>query len=66
MVVSHPTDKDHDDYPDSWALAVWGTSFKGEVNNTETVTNKFTAKSNSQIKGVRTRNRITAKGDKLC
>lgn len=61
MVVSHPTDKDHDDYPDSWALAVWGTSFKGEVNNTETVTNKFTAKSNSQIKGVRTRNRITAK-----
>nr|DAH50380.1 MAG TPA: Terminase [Caudoviricetes sp.] len=61
MVVSHLTDKDHDDYPDSWALAVWGTSFKGEVNNTETVTNKFTAKSNSQIKGVRTRNRITAK-----
>lgn len=61
MVVSHPTDKDHDDYPDSWALAVWGTSFRGEVNNTETSNNRFTAKTKNQRKGVTTRNRITAK-----
>ena len=35
MVVSHPDEKNaHDDYPDSWALAVWGTSFATELNNT--------------------------------
>lgn len=61
MVVSHSSEKVHDDYPDSWALAVWGTSFKGEVNNTETVKNRFTAKSNNQIRGTKMRNRYTAK-----
>lgn len=61
MVVSHATDKDHDDYPDSWALSVWGTSFRGEVNNTETLNNKFTDKTANQIIGVKTRNKITAR-----
>lgn len=61
MIVAHPDDKTHDDYPDSWALAVWGTSFKGEVNNTETVKNRFTAKTNNQIRGTKMKNRITAK-----
>lgn len=61
MVVAHSTENDHDDYPDSWALAVWGASFRGEVNNTETVKNKFTGRTNNQVKDVRMRNRITAK-----
>lgn len=61
MVVAHPNESTHDDYPDSWALAVWGTSSKGEVNNTETVRNKFTAKTPQQTKGMRMRNKVTAK-----
>ena len=37
LVVSHPDERGaHDDYPDSWALAVWGTKDKGQVDNTET------------------------------
>ena len=37
LVVSHPDSRTaHDDYPDSWALAVWGTKDVGQVDNTET------------------------------
>lgn len=37
LVVSHPNERGaHDDYPDSWALAVWGTKDAGQVDNTET------------------------------
>ena len=37
LVVSHPDERNaHDDYPDSWALALWGTKDKGQVDNTET------------------------------
>lgn len=37
LVVSHPDERGaHDDYPDSWALAVWGTKDAGQVDNTET------------------------------
>lgn len=37
MVVSHPDEKGaHDDYPDSWALAVWGARDPGHVDETET------------------------------
>lgn len=62
MVVAHPDEKNaHDDYPDSWALAVWGTSFATEVNNTETVKNRFTERSKNQNKQMIMRNRITAK-----
>lgn len=62
MVVSHPDEKNaHDDYPDSWALAVWGSSFATEVNNTETVRNRFTERTKNQNKQIVQRNRITAK-----
>lgn len=37
MVVSHPPERGaHDDYPDSWALAVWGARDRGQVDMTET------------------------------
>lgn len=62
MIVAHPDEKDaHDDYPDSWALAVWGTSFETEVNNTETVRNRFTERNKNQNKQVKMRNKVTAK-----
>lgn len=63
LVVSHPNERGaHDDYPDSWALAVWGTKDKGQVDNTET-------KTRSQVMGItqreqsvfRSRNRKTAR-----
>lgn len=62
LVVSHPDERGaHDDYPDSWALAVWGTKDAGQVDNTET-------QSRSEVLGVhknntvfRRRNRVTAR-----
>lgn len=37
LVVSHPDERGaHDDYCDSWALAVWGAKTPGIVDNTET------------------------------
>lgn len=37
LVVSHPDERGaHDDYPDSWALSVWGTKDAGQIDNTET------------------------------
>jgi hypothetical protein len=62
MVVAHPDEKDaHDDYPDSWALAVWGCSYAGEVNETETKKNKFTEKSKNEQQFAKSKNRMTAK-----
>ena len=62
LVVSHPDERGaHDDYPDSWALAVWGCSFTGEVNNTETNRNKFTEKSNMEKRYYSRRNRLTSR-----
>lgn len=63
LVVSHPDEKNaHDDYCDSWALAVWGCSFQGEVDRTETrKQNKFTEKTKNEIASYRRRNRMTAK-----
>ena len=63
LVVSHPDEKGaHDDYPDSWALAVWGCGFRGEVDRTESrATNKFTEKSKNEIASYRRRNRMTAR-----
>lgn len=62
LVVSHPEEKGaHDDYPDSWALAVWGCSFAGEVNNTETRKNKFTERTNNERRYCNRRNRLTGK-----
>ena len=63
LVVSHPDERGaHDDYSDSWALAVWGTKDAGQVDNTEThnrnkVLNEHKKKS-SVFKG---RNRMTAR-----
>lgn len=63
MVVSHPPERGaHDDFPDSWALAVWGTRDPGHVDTTET-------KDRQQVMGVRQqqnspmrrRNRLTAR-----
>lgn len=63
LVVSHPDERGaHDDYPDSWALALWGTKDAGQVDNTET-------QSRSKVLGVhkkgtsvfRSRNRVTAR-----
>lgn len=62
MVVAHPDEKGaHDDYCDSWALAVWGCSFKGEVNNTQTAENQFTKRTPREQQIFRGRNRVTAR-----
>ena len=62
MVVAHPDEKGaHDDYCDSWALAVWGCSFKGEVNNTQTAENQFTKRTPREQQMFRGRNRVTAR-----
>lgn len=63
LVVTHPDERGaHDDYCDSWALAVWGCSFKGEADNTETnKTNRFTEKTQNEKAGYRKRNRVTAR-----
>ncbi len=62
LVVCHPDEKGaHDDYPDSWALAVWGCSSKGETDNTETQSNKFTKNSRNDSRKCAVRNRVTAR-----
>ena len=63
LVVSHPDEKDaHDDYCDSWALAVWGCGFRGEVDRTETrATNKFTEKTRTQSASYKRRHSLTAR-----
>ena len=63
LVVAHPDEKGaHDDYCDSWALAVWGCGFTGEVDRTESrAKNKFTEKTKNEIASYRRRNRMTAK-----
>lgn len=64
LVVAHPDERGaHDDYPDSWALALWGTKTPGIVDQTET-------QSRSKVLGVHKknggsiftkRNRVTAR-----
>lgn len=62
MVVAHPDEKGaHDDYCDSWALAVWGCSFQGEVNNTQTAENQFTKRTPREQQIFKRRNRVTAR-----
>ena len=63
LVVSHPNERNaHDDYPDSWALAVWGCSSRGEVDRTETkAQNRFTEKTRNEIASCRRRNQLTAR-----
>lgn len=63
LVVAHPNEKNaHDDYPDSWALAVWGCSSKGEVDKTESRSkNRLTEKTSYESEMYRTRNKQTAR-----
>lgn len=64
LVVSHPEERGaHDDYPDSWALALWGAREPGQRDDTETGDrNKlFGNKPLTQyMKQQRGRNRVTA------
>lgn len=63
LVVSHPDERGaHDDYPDSWALALWGTKDAGQVDNTETQDrNKVLSVHNKSGSAFRSRNRFTAR-----
>ena len=64
LVVSHPPERGaHDDYPDSWALAVWGTKDQGYVDHTETKDrNKFLGSANKRVQSLfQARNRVTAR-----
>lgn len=63
LVVSHPDERGaHDDYPDSWALALWGTKDAGQVDNTETQDrNKVLSVHKQRCSTFRSRNRFTAR-----
>ncbi len=63
MVVSHPPERGaHDDFPDSWALAVWGTKDAGQVDNTETQNREKLFGLKQQYNSpLRRRNRVTAR-----
>lgn len=65
LVVSHPDERGaHDDYSDSWALALWGAKSPTVQDNTETKDRKSVFKQGSQsiyAKAQRTRNRFTAR-----
>lgn len=63
LVVSHPNERGaHDDYPDSWALAVWGTKDRGQVDNTETKSrNQVFRAMGRGVSQFRSRNRKTAR-----
>ena len=63
LVVSHPPERGaHDDFPDSWALAVWGTKDAGQVDTTETQDrNKVLGIHKKESQLFRSRNRMTAR-----
>ena len=63
LVVSHPDSRTaHDDYPDSWALAVWGTKDVGQVDNTETQNRDSVLRSHRETSMLfRSRNHYTAR-----
>lgn len=62
LVVAHPPERGaHDDYPDSWALAVWGAKDAGQVDNTETRTRSDVMKQNKNNTLYGNRNRRTAR-----
>lgn len=63
LVVSHPPERGaHDDYPDSWALALWGTKDAGQVDNTETHDrNKVLSVHRKESTMFRRKNRVTAR-----
>jgi len=61
--VSHPDERGaHDDFSDSWALAVWGTRTPGTIDNTETQNRNEVLSVHKNGKSVYTsRNRVTAR-----
>lgn len=62
LVVSHPSEKGaHDDFPDSWALAVWGAKDKGQVDDTETRDFKQMKGVYTNMTATRARNRRTGR-----
>lgn len=63
LVVSHPDERGaHDDYSDSWALAVWGTKDAGQVDNTETQSRSKVLSVHQKGNSVfQRRNRMTAR-----
>ena len=63
LAVSHPDEKGaHDDFPDSWALAVLAARDRGEVNETETQDrNRVMGRTKNECTFYRSRNRLTAK-----
>ena len=62
LVVSHPDERGaHDDYPDSWALAVWGSKDVGQVDNTETQNRKEVLSVHRSNDSIFRRNRKTAR-----
>lgn len=63
LVVSHPDSRTaHDDYSDSWALAVWGTKDVGQVDNTETQNRDSVLRSHRETSMLfRSRNHYTAR-----
>lgn len=62
MVVAHPDERGaHDDFPDSWALAVWGCSFQGAVSSAQTSANQFLQKSKQEHTLYSQHNKLTAR-----
>ena len=62
LVVSHPDEKGaHDDYPDSWCLAVWGTKDQGYVDNTETLNRGEVLNVHKNTSVFGSKNRFTAR-----
>ena len=63
LVVSHPNISGyHDDYPDSWALAMWGCITEGIPNDTETKDKKdLLSRGSSNSTLIKARNKHTAR-----
>ena len=62
LVVSHPDERGaHDDFPDSWALAVWAAKDAGQVDNTETQDRSKVLGVHKESSVFRRRNRMTAR-----
>ena len=66
MVVAHPKERGaHDDYPDSWALAVYGCRTASQPDNTETQSRKQVMNTshgiNHYANSCKRRNRLTAR-----
>lgn len=62
LVVAHPNERGaHDDYSDSWALAVWGTKDAGQVDNTETLNRNEAMKPLRGVSQFGRKNRKTAR-----